>query len=177
MKPLHNLIIRFHYTTNATCSFQSATSGLEGTAPSGVASLEAKDGAADVATSSAGAAEDESGNTDSPSIPDWHCQYELRGILAHAGTADSGHYYSFIKVWYLHRPHCQRVWCGLRVHMALPRCAVLASMFRLRPCGICRRSVNLVMVGSLGGLSLTTDSSASSLKTKLRRSVSEGRTP
>jgi ubiquitin C-terminal hydrolase len=25
------------------------------------------------------------------------CQYELRGIVAHVGTADSGHYYSFIK--------------------------------------------------------------------------------
>ena len=24
-------------------------------------------------------------------------QYELRGIVAHTGTADSGHYYSFIK--------------------------------------------------------------------------------
>lgn len=24
-------------------------------------------------------------------------QYELRGIVAHVGTADSGHYYSFIK--------------------------------------------------------------------------------
>jgi hypothetical protein len=35
---------------------------------------------------------------DTPSMPDWHCQYELRGILAHSGTSDSGHYYSFIKV-------------------------------------------------------------------------------
>lgn len=30
--------------------------------------------------------------------PDWYYQYELRGVIAHMGTANSGHYYSFIKI-------------------------------------------------------------------------------
>ena len=31
------------------------------------------------------------------SRPDWYYRYELRGILAHTGTVDTGHYYSFIR--------------------------------------------------------------------------------
>ena len=31
--------------------------------------------------------------------PEWYYKYQLRGVLAHTGTADSGHYYSFIKVF------------------------------------------------------------------------------
>ena len=31
-----------------------------------------------------------------PHPPEYY-QYSLRGVLVHTGTADSGHYYSFIK--------------------------------------------------------------------------------
>ena len=31
-----------------------------------------------------------------PKRPDWYYKYRLVGVLAHTGTADSGHYYSFI---------------------------------------------------------------------------------
>jgi hypothetical protein len=42
-------------------------------------------------------------------------QYELRGVLAHTGTADSGHYYSFIKV----RPTPQKRGGGEGAHLWL----------------------------------------------------------
>lgn len=35
-----------------------------------------------------------------PTHPPEYYQYELSGILVHTGTADSGHYYSFIRVQY-----------------------------------------------------------------------------
>eukprot|EP01124_Arcella_intermedia_P026994 TRINITY_DN5198_c0_g1_i1.p1 TRINITY_DN5198_c0_g1~~TRINITY_DN5198_c0_g1_i1.p1 ORF type:complete len:2650 (-),score=519.31 TRINITY_DN5198_c0_g1_i1:70-6840(-) len=46
------------------------------------------------------------GNSEDPVRPDWYYNYELCGVLVHSGSADSGHYYSYIKtnnengLWY-----------------------------------------------------------------------------
>lgn len=36
-------------------------------------------------------------NADQVFFPDSYYKYRLAGVLVHAGTADSGHYYSYIK--------------------------------------------------------------------------------
>lgn len=36
-------------------------------------------------------------NVDDEKLPDEDFLYDLVGILVHSGTAESGHYYSFIK--------------------------------------------------------------------------------
>ncbi len=45
-----------------------------------------------------GLAQKEDPNSTLPVKEAEYYQYELSGILVHTGTADSGHYYSFIKV-------------------------------------------------------------------------------
>ena len=47
------------------------------------------------------------------------CQYQLKGVVVHSGTAFAGHYYSYIKVW-SHKtflePICRTMTCASR-HM------------------------------------------------------------
>merc|ERR1712024_205037 len=35
--------------------------------------------------------------TTAPKQPDWYYKYRLRGVVVHTGSANGGHYYSFIK--------------------------------------------------------------------------------
>ena len=82
----------------------AATAGQPSPQQSTTAAAEAAAEAAEAAASTAAAAAaasipvaEKPAAVAPPNTPD-NCKYELRGIVVHSGTANAGHYYSYIKV-------------------------------------------------------------------------------
>ena len=71
------------------------------TEPPGPAAEPATEPAAEPAAPAAGPASVPAEAAQAPNAPG-NCMYELRGIVVHSGTANAGHYYSYIKVRVAH---------------------------------------------------------------------------